>query len=96
MALSFPNMSRRYDAARQSVCFWGYDSAFEISFYIGVDALRSISSQSNRGETAFLEAFDANREWIQRPLRRSTGNVARASTSDGIGLLTGKGSLKES
>jgi hypothetical protein len=73
MALSFPNMSRRYDAARQSVCFWGYDSAFEISFYIGVDALRSMSPQSRRDEAAFLEAFDANRERIQKAASKMYG-----------------------
>jgi hypothetical protein len=32
MALSFPNTSRSFDAAGQSVCFWGHDSAFESLF----------------------------------------------------------------
>ena len=73
MPLSFPNMSRSYDAARQSVCFWGYDSAFEISFYIGADALRSISSQPHRGEEGFLQAFDANRERIQKAASKMYG-----------------------
>jgi Protein of unknown function (DUF1488) len=73
MALSFPNTSRSFDAGRQSVCFWGYDSAFEISFYIGVDALRSISSQPQCGEAAFLQAFDANREQIRRAAAKVYG-----------------------
>ena len=66
MALNFPNASRSYDAARQSVCFWGYDSAFEISFYVGEDALRVISPQSHPGESALLQTFDAHRQRIQQ------------------------------
>lgn len=66
MSLNFPNASRSYDAARQSVCFWGYDSAFEISFYVGEDALRRISPQSHPDEAALLQAFDANRPRIEK------------------------------
>jgi hypothetical protein len=66
MALNFPNSSRSYDPARQSVRFWGYDSAFEISFYLAEDALRLISPQSNPGEAALLQAFDANLPRIQQ------------------------------
>ena len=31
MTLDFPNESRSYDAKRNLVRFWGYDSALEIS-----------------------------------------------------------------
>jgi hypothetical protein len=66
MALSFPNLSRSFDATRQSVCFWGYDSAFEISFQIAEDALRLINPQSRRDEAALLQVFDANRPRIEQ------------------------------
>ena len=66
MALNFPNSSRSYDSARHSVRFWGYDSAFEISFYVAEDALRQISPQSFPGEAALLQAFDANLPRIQK------------------------------
>ncbi|MDQ0474717.1 DUF1488 domain-containing protein [Labrys wisconsinensis] len=71
MPLNFPNASRSYDAARQSVCFWGHDSAFEIAFYVGEDALRVISPQAQPGEVALLEAFDANRPRIQQAASRA-------------------------
>ena len=66
MALNFPNVSRSYDQARQSVRFWGYDSAFEISFYVAEDALRLISPEAYEGEAAMLQAFDANLPRIQQ------------------------------
>jgi hypothetical protein len=66
MSLTFPNTSRSYDSARQSICFWGYDSAFEISFCVAEDALRLISPQSHAGEAALLQAFDANRQRIEK------------------------------
>jgi hypothetical protein len=40
---------------------------------IGVDALRSISSQPRRDEAAFLEAFDPNRQRIQKAASNMTG-----------------------
>jgi hypothetical protein len=64
-SLSFPNSSRSYDETRQGVCFWGHDSAFEISFYVGEDALRLMSPQSHLDETALLQVFDANRQRIE-------------------------------
>jgi len=40
MRLSFPNPSRSFDASRNRICFWGYDSTIEISFFIEADALK--------------------------------------------------------
>jgi len=34
MRLNFPNNSRSFDANRSRVCFWGYDSTIEISFFV--------------------------------------------------------------
>ncbi|MFC5391769.1 DUF1488 family protein [Bosea vestrisii] len=44
MSLHFPNPIRRYDTARDCVCFWGSDSALEIAFEVEFAALRSIDS----------------------------------------------------
>jgi len=46
MKLSYPNPSRSFDASSRRVCFWGYDSAIEISFFV-------------EAESGFLQAFDA-------------------------------------
>jgi hypothetical protein len=32
MTLHFPNASRNYNPTQRCVCFWGHDSAFEVSF----------------------------------------------------------------
>jgi hypothetical protein len=64
VALSFPNASRSYDATRQAVRFWGYDSAMERSFFITHDALKRVQPDMQFNETDVLDAFDANRELI--------------------------------
>ena len=64
MALSFPNASRSYDATRQAVRFWGYDSAMERSFFVTHDALKRIHPPMQFNEADVLCAFDANRELI--------------------------------
>jgi hypothetical protein len=64
MAINFPNQSRSFDVTRQSVRFWGYDSAMEASFFIHVDALKRIQPTLQGDETGALSAFDANRAII--------------------------------
>jgi len=64
MTLSFPNQSRSFDATRNRVRFWGYDSAIEISFFVEADALQKFSPEMSRAEAGFLKAFDAARERI--------------------------------
>ena len=64
MALSFPNLSRSYDATRHAVRFWGYDNAMEASFYVMADALRRLQPGTPSDEAGLLEAFDSNRELI--------------------------------
>jgi len=39
MTLTFPNPSRSFDATRDAVHFWGYDSAIECSFFVTRSAL---------------------------------------------------------
>jgi hypothetical protein len=64
MTLRFPNQSRCYDAGRQAVRFWGYDSAMETSFFVGAEALKHIQPDMIFDESGLLGAFDANRQLI--------------------------------
>lgn len=64
MALNFSNESRSYDATRRAVRFWGYNQAMEISFFVTDGALRKLQPGAT-GESAFLKAFDENRDRIR-------------------------------
>lgn len=66
MTLAFPNESRSYDHTRRAVRFWGHDSAMETSFFVTVDALRSIEPGMSPEEPDCLGVFDRNRERIRR------------------------------
>ena len=46
MTLNFPNASRSYDARRNLVRFWGYDSALEVSFLVEAGALCKLMPQT--------------------------------------------------
>ncbi|HSG11083.1 MAG TPA: DUF1488 domain-containing protein [Gammaproteobacteria bacterium] len=59
MKLSYPNPSRSFDASSRRVCFWGYDSTIEISFFVGIDALKRLCPDMSEAESGFLQAFDA-------------------------------------
>ncbi|MGB5407658.1 MAG: DUF1488 domain-containing protein [Thiogranum sp.] len=65
MRLSFPNPSRSFDAESSRVCFWGYDSTIEISFFVEADALKRLCPEMSGAEAGFLKAFDAVRNRIQ-------------------------------
>ena len=65
MRLSFPNPSRCFDASHRRVCFWGYDRTIEISFFVGMDALKRLCPDMSDAEPGFLQAFDAVRNRIQ-------------------------------
>ena len=64
MALTFPHLSRWYDAARKGICFWGYEQTFEIAFFVEQNALSKLSAGGLAGEAGFLNTFDQNREHI--------------------------------
>lgn len=66
MAISFPNSSRSYDALNRRVRFWGYDSTFEISFYLDEGALQKFSPQPHMDEAVSLRIFDGNRKRIEK------------------------------
>ncbi len=59
MKLSYPNPCRSFDASSSRVCFWGYDSTIEISFFVGMDALKRLCPDMGDAESGFLQAFDA-------------------------------------
>jgi hypothetical protein len=64
MALNFPNQSRSYDERGQRIRFWGYDGAFEISFFLEQHAFSRISPDAKSNEAGFLRAFDQFRDRI--------------------------------
>jgi len=64
LTLNFPNLSRSYDARRRAVCFWGYDSALEITFFVEVEALCKLRRESDDLEACHLQSFDDAREEI--------------------------------
>lgn len=64
MRLSFPNPSRSFDATRNRVRFWGYDSAMEVTFLVEEDVLEKLCPDMSRAEVGFLDAFDAARTRI--------------------------------
>jgi hypothetical protein len=64
MRLSFPNPSRSFDVTKSRVCFWGYDSTIEVSFFVEADVLKRLCPEMDGAETGFLNAFDAARNRI--------------------------------
>ncbi|WP_299811573.1 DUF1488 family protein [uncultured Roseibium sp.] len=71
MALNFPNQSRSFDPGRQSVRFTGYDGVFEISIFVQVDALRTMTEKPMSDETLFLAAFDGMRDTVEGHARKA-------------------------
>jgi len=70
MTLNFPNGSRSYDARRNVVRFWGYDSALEISFFVEAGALYKQNPLTKDAEAGYLEAFDSARPQIHESARK--------------------------
>jgi hypothetical protein len=70
MSLSFPNLSRSYDAARRRVRFWGHDNAMEVPFFIEEDALFRLKPKTRNSEDAMLSTFDEMRDQINAVARR--------------------------
>ena len=70
MALSFPNPSRRYDAVRRRVCFWAYDRAMEVPFFLEESVLFRLDPRTQNGEGPMLATFDAARDRIHAVAER--------------------------
>ena len=66
MKITFPNPSRSYDATKNQVRFWGYDSTIEITFFIEAEALQKLCPELRNVEAGFLDAFDATRKRIHQ------------------------------
>jgi len=71
MMLNFPNPCRNFDASKNRIRFWGYDSAIEVSFFIETDALKQLCPEMDDVESGFLKAFDAAREQIHEVADRA-------------------------
>lgn len=86
MTLHFPNASRNYNPTQHCVCFWGQDSASEVSFHLDEEALCKISPYVDRNEVSLLHVFDVNRVRIQDAASvaysRGRQNYYRLSASD--------------
>lgn len=86
ITLHFLNASRNFNSSGRCVCFWGHDSAFEVSFHLDEEALCKISSNMDRNEASLLHVFDVNRVQIQNAASvaysRRRQNYHRLSASD--------------
>jgi len=79
MALRFPNLSRSFDATRDAVRFWGYDSAIECSFFVTRGALSRLVPDLPPDEAALLGAFDAYRTVICSAAKKVYGRGRKGS-----------------
>lgn len=70
MGLVFPNACRSFDERRDRVCFWGHDSAIEISFYVEREALEKLDPATAGEEDGCLAVFDATRAHIHAVAER--------------------------
>jgi hypothetical protein len=77
--LTFPNLSRSYDARYQCVRFWAYDNALEIPFYVQASALCRIDPTVTRDEVGLLSAFDLYRDRICQAAGRVYSRRSRGS-----------------
>ena len=84
MALMFPNTSRSYDATRQAVRFWGYDSAMEWSFFVTEDALKHMHPAMDRDEAGMLSAFDIHRDVIRAAAAAAYAREQKGSYELGV------------
>ena len=79
MSLIFPNLSRSFDATRDAVRFWGYDSSMECSFFVTRGALNRLVPNLSPDEQGLLAAFDTNRELICRAAKKIYSRGLRGS-----------------
>ena len=79
MSLNFPNASRSYDTTRHSVRFWGYDGAFEVSFFVDEDALHKLAPAAGASEPALLKSFDDNLDRIRKAAGTAYGRRRQGS-----------------
>ena len=72
MALTFPNLSRSYDAAGKRIRFLGHDGMVQISFSVEIDAIsKKKAAEPADAETDYLAAFDAVRGLVHDMARNA-------------------------
>ncbi len=81
MTLSFPNPSRSFDATKNRVLFWGYESAIEISFFVETGALKKLCPEMSDIETGFLTAFDSAKKRIHEAAEKVYARGSKGSHS---------------
>ena len=81
MRLRFPNPNRSLDAIQSRVCFWGYYSAIEITFYVETDALKLLCPEMSSAESGFLQAFDTARQRIHEVADKVYGKRSKNSSA---------------
>lgn len=64
MSLTFPNLSRSYDASGRRIRFWGHDSAVEVPFFLDENAIFALYPATTNTEAGILAAFDNARDRI--------------------------------
>lgn len=85
-ALGFPNESRSFDEKRARVCFWGYDSAIEISFYVEADTLKKLIPEMEGTEAGILQAFDSVREQLHDAAAKAHGRADIGTYAHTLGV----------
>ena len=73
MPLRFPNPSCSFDATKNRVDFWGYDSVIEVSFNVEADALKKLCPEMGDAEAEFLKAFDTVRKRVHEVAEKVYG-----------------------
>ena len=79
MTLNFPNETRSFDASKNRVRFWGYDSAIEISFFVETEALEKFCPGMSDAEARVLKVFDDERAQIHAVADRVYGRGPKNS-----------------
>lgn len=78
MTLEFPNRSRSFEEARNSVRFIGYDGMFEVPFFVEATALAR-PGMALQSSAELLAAFDKARGAILDVARRAYSRRRRTS-----------------
>ncbi len=73
--MNFPNPSRSFDASKNRVRFWGYDSAIEITFFVDVAVLQKLNPELNLAEASVLKVFDAAIERIHEVALKANSRI---------------------
>lgn len=51
MKVKFTNPSRSFEAGENRICFWGYDSVIDVSFFVELNALKKLCPEMSNTES---------------------------------------------